>query len=59
MSGQRPAHAELETKLAHIYECDGALAFVSGHYERVLISLEGLYSQGCGVREHFGLAGET
>lgn len=35
VSGERPIHQALEAKLAHMYEVDDALAFVSGHATNV------------------------
>lgn len=35
VSGERPVHRELEERLAHIYDSDAAVAFVSGHATNV------------------------
>ena len=37
VSGERPLHSALEQLLAQVYECDAALAFVSGHATNVTV----------------------
>lgn len=37
VSGERPIHRELESELAHVYDVDDAIVFVSGHATNVTV----------------------